>query len=341
MKAGDPPEIAVVEVHSVMSLAAGGQVANTSELIKADKSFNLDDVLPGMLKNVRWKEQLYGVPFVRSTPVLYYNKQRFKDAGLDPNKPPKTWTELREMARKLTTDPEQAYAIALKANAWHFDALVFGAGGELANQDGTRSEFVEPVMKPLQLWADMIHKDKTARLGDRDAFLSGQAAMFIESTALVASFEKSNPNLDFGTALFPVSEGQKPGVVAGGGVAVIPAKVPADKQRAAFQFLTFFISTTQTGELSRRTGYVPIRKSAIELLTKEGFYKEHPNYVAGVEQMEFARELPPVANWPQAMGAITRAMQSCLERNEPAAKVLVQAGNEVDQILKKEKAARP
>ncbi len=340
IKAGDPPEIAVIEVHSIVSLAAGGQVVNTSDLISGDKSFALDDVLPGMLKSLRWKGQLYGVPVVRSTPVLYYNKQRFKETGLDPSKPPQTWTELREIGRKLTTDPERSYAFAVRPNVWHFEALVFGAGGQLVSKDGSRTEFVETGIKPLQLWADMIHQDKSARLADRDAFLSGAAAMFIESTALVASFERAAPQLRFGTAPLPVGEGQEPGVVPGGGVAVIPAKIPAAKQRAAFQFLAFFIATEQTAELSRRTGYVPVRQSAVDVLTKEGFYKAHPNYVAGVEQMQFARELPETPAWPQAMSAIGRAMQSCLEKNEPAAKALVQAANEVDPLLQKQPAAK-
>jgi ABC-type glycerol-3-phosphate transport system substrate-binding protein len=107
--AGDPPEVAVIEVHSVTTLASTGETASLDELIKRDKQFDLDDLLPATLLNLHWKGRLYGLPVTRSTPVLYYNKRRFVAAGLDPDKPPQTWGEFREAARKLTTDAERSY----------------------------------------------------------------------------------------------------------------------------------------------------------------------------------------------------------------------------------------
>jgi sn-glycerol 3-phosphate transport system substrate-binding protein len=338
---GDPPDIAVIEVHSITSLAAGRQIAPIDGLLGGDKKFAVDDLQPATLLNLRWKDQLYGVPLVRSTPVLYFNKRRFKDAGLDPEKPPRTWTELREMARKLTTDPERSYGFGAMANAWHFEALVFGAGGELLSKDGTKAEFAAAGAKPLQRWADMIHKDKTARLADRGAFVRGEAAMFIESTALLSSFEAAIKDSEIGTTFVPYEEGKKPGVPTGGGVAVMPAKLSAEKQLAAWKFLASFVATEQTAEVSRRTGYIPVRKSAVALLTKEGFYEQRPNYRTAVEQLKFAREMPVVPSWPQAMSAITKALQECLEKNEPADVSLTRAAQEVERILARNSPIKP
>jgi len=283
--------------------------------------------------NLQWKEKYYGVPVIRSTPLLYINKNRFKAAGLDPAKPPQTWTEFRSAARKLTSDPERSYAFAVRPSAWYFETLVFGAGGELVNEAGTRAAFVASGAKPLQLWSDMIHRDKTARLAERDAFERGEAAMFIESTALVSHFERSVEGFQIGTAFIPCQEGEKPVVATGGGVAVLPAKLSSEKQRAAETFLTWLASTEQTAELSGRTGYVPLRKSAVDVLTKSGFYDMHPNYLTAVKQMEFARQTPSTTAWPQAMSLITKAMRETLEKDVNAQLSLLNASAEVDRIL--------
>src|SRR5262245_27993172 len=286
--AGDPPEIAVLEIHAVAMVASNGGIASFDDLVRSDDQFAPDDLIGATLLNLRWNDQLYALPLNRSTPILYCNKQRFKAAGLDPNQPPRTWTELREAARKLTTDPERSYGLVVGPNAWIFEALVFGAGGELMNVAQKKAQFVTVGAKPLQRWADMVYRDKTARVGATGGeFFQGQAAMIIESTAFLSSYESNIQNFEIGTGFVPCEEGQKPAVSTGGGAAVIPQQLPPEKRRAAWEFLKWFISTEQTAEFSRQTGYVPVRKSAVELLKKSGFYGQHPNYLTAVEQLEY------------------------------------------------------
>src|SRR5262249_18456314 len=123
--AGDPPEITVIEVHSVPTIASYGNIAPFDDLIAGDDGFASADVIEATLHSLRWKDKLYGLPINRSTPILYYNKQRFQAAGLDPNKPPRTWNELRDAARKLTTDPQQSFGLGLMPNAWVFEGVVY------------------------------------------------------------------------------------------------------------------------------------------------------------------------------------------------------------------------
>jgi sn-glycerol 3-phosphate transport system substrate-binding protein len=330
--AGDPPEIAVIEVHSVSAVASYGNIASIDELIRGDDMFNADDVIPGTLLNLRWKDELYALPTNRSTLVLYYNKQRFKAAGLDPDKPPRTWTELREAARKLTTDPMQSYGIALSPSAWIFEAMVFGAGGQLLDADGKKATFVSSATKPLQRWADMVHRDKTARVSSTD-FLRGQAAMYFESTALVTFFETNSQNFDVGTGFVPFEEGHQPGVSTGGGAAIIPKQSTPEKRRAAWQYLKWFVSTERTAQFSRQTGYLPVRKSAVELLKKSGFYAEHPNHLTAVEQLSFAKEPPPLPGWSRSWAPIAQAMAQCLRTDEKADVSLSRAAEEVERIF--------
>ncbi len=342
--AGDPPEIAVIEVHSVATLAAGGQEAALDALVAGDKQFQPDDLFEPMLFGLRWQDQLYGVPLMRSTPILYFNKRRFKEAGLDPDKPPKTWTEFRAAALKLTPKEQPAegpasYGFAAQVNSWVFESLVLGGGGELVSKDGKRAEFVVAGGRPLQLWADMIHIDKSAKLAGREAFYTDEAAMLIESTALLSSFEGVRGD-EVGAAMLPTMDGQKPGVAMGGGVAVLAPQLSAEKQQAAWKFLAFLVAAEQTADLSRQTGYIPVRKSAAALLKKEGFYERKPGYLTAVEQLAYARPVPTSPAWPQAMARFTPAMQTCLEKNELAAIALTRAAEEVDRILKREATAK-
>src|SRR5207249_12220084 len=117
--------------HAVPLVASYGNIASISELIRGDGQFAADDLIPATLLQLRWNDDFYAVPISRSTPILYYNKQRFKAAGLDPQKPPRTWSELREAARKLTTDPVHSYGVAFTSSAWLVEALGVGAGGGL------------------------------------------------------------------------------------------------------------------------------------------------------------------------------------------------------------------
>src|SRR5437879_4607131 len=104
---GDPPEIAVIENHAVPKLASEGIIAPFDDFVRGDEGFAFQDLFDATLHNLRWMEKLYALPINRSTPILYYNKQRFKAAGLDPDMPPRTWNELRDAARMLTRDGAQ------------------------------------------------------------------------------------------------------------------------------------------------------------------------------------------------------------------------------------------
>jgi len=227
------------------------------------------------------------------------------------------------------------------SNAWVFEGVVFGAGGELLDQERKKALFVTKGAVPLQRWADMIHRDKTARLGDRGSdFVNGAAAMFVDSNALLAAFEASAQNFEVGTGRLPCEEGQKPAVTLGGGAAIMPIELSPEKRRAAWAFLKWIMKTEQTAKFSQQTGYLPVRKSAVERLKVSGFYKQHPNFLTAVEQLEFAREAPPIPAWSSAWGPIGNAMTRCLKNDEPAEASLAVAAQQIERILAGNMAAK-
>ena len=331
---GDLPDAAIEEVHQIASLAAHNQVEALDRFIKDDPKFQPGDLMTGMLTNLRYRDKTYALPISRSTPVLYYNKDRFAAAGLDPDKPPKTWEELRDMSETLTAKDPRQYGFLVNSSPWMFESMVWSGGGEMIV--GGKAKFAEAGAKPLQLLADMVHRDKTARFGTAgdvySKFMGGNAAMVVESTAVLQMFTARCP-FKVGTAFMPHSEGFKSAVPTGGAAAVIPAANSSERKTATWEFLTWLIDTKQAADWSRETGYIPVRKSAHDLLVKDGFYREHPDFQIAIQELPIARESPQVMQWGAFAKIVADAMTAVVRYNSPALETLKGAERDIDRLL--------
>ncbi len=332
---GDVPEIIQVEIHATPQFASSGALTPLEPFYANDPAFNFDDLVPATLLNQRWEGKLYAMPINRSTPLLYYNKRMFREAGLDPERPPRTWTEFREMARQLSKGEgdKRIYGFVPEASWWFFESMVWGNGGELMSKDLKTVTFAKPGAEPMQVWADMAHQDKTARVvvGENAAeqrsqdYIQGRAAMLIGSTAGLGRFIRDVKDFEIGTAFMPYSEGKAPAVPTGGAAAAIPAKVPVEKQRAAWEFIKWWINTEQGAFWSQNTGYFPVRKSSIELLTQQGYYKDRPQFKTTIDQLQYAREAPLTPHWPAIGREINKGKEAILVNNTPVLETLTQA----------------
>lgn len=322
---GEVPEIIQMEIHATPQFASSGALVPLESFYANDPAFNFDDLVPAGLLNQRWEGKLYAMPINRSTPLLYYNKKLFTDAGLDPAKPPVTWTEVRDMSGKLAKGEggSRVFGFLPAADWWFFESVVWGNGGELFSSDLKTATFARPGAEIVQLWTDMVYKDKSARvLAGSTAweqrlqeYIQGRAAMVMTSTADLGRFLRDIKDFEIGTAYMPHGEGKNFAVPTGGAAAAIPAKVPAAKQQAAWQFIKWWISPEQAAYWSQKTGYFPVRKSSIELLTQQGYYTAQPQFKTTVDQLQYAREAPLLAQWPAIAKEITKALEEILVNN--------------------------
>ena len=161
-----------------------------------------------------WKGQVYGVPFLEgSKPALYYNTKMFKEAGLDPNKPPETWTQMREYAQKLTKRDASGkvtqWGVQIPSSGfpyWLFQGLAIENGAQLMNPAGTQTFYDTPeVIGALQYWLDLINKYKVHPEGivewgttPKD-FFEKKVAMIWTTTGNLTNV-KSNAKFDFGVS---------------------------------------------------------------------------------------------------------------------------------------------
>ena len=341
---GDLPELVQLEIHSTPQFALQGALTPLDTFFANDTAFNFADFFPASLISQRIEGKLYGLPINRSTPVMYFNKDMFKAAGLDPAKPPKTWSEFRDAAQKLAKTENGELKVAgfdPQPETWYFEAMVWGNGGDFASADLKSATFAQPGAEILQLWADMIYKDKTARLvggenaGEqrRQNFIQGRSAMFFASTGAVAGLLNDVKTFEWMTAFVPGSDGKQPGIPTGGATAGIPAKISDDRKQAAWEFLKWFTSPEQAASWSEQTGYFPVRQSAVDTLTKKGYYDKAPQYKTAVDQLVNARQAPLTGAWPAISDVIAKGMEEVLINNVPALDAMTRAQQKSTDLL--------
>ncbi|HTE82626.1 MAG TPA: extracellular solute-binding protein, partial [Reyranella sp.] len=112
--AGKPPAVVLMSANFVLDLKLAGDVISLEPMLKADGTTRarfLDDFWPAVQPNAIVDGELYAIPYQNSTPLLYFNVDHFKEAGLDPKKPPRTWAELVDAARKLTRADRMGFGL--------------------------------------------------------------------------------------------------------------------------------------------------------------------------------------------------------------------------------------
>ena len=219
-KAGKPPSVVIMSANFLTDLAIEKEIQPLDDLIAADKMTNasfMGQFFPALLGNAVIDTHVYGAPFQNSTPLLYYNADHFKAAGLDPDKPPQTWQELLDAAKKLTVregDRVTRWGVMLPSNydygGWVLEAMTMSNGGRYYNEEyGGEVYYDTPSMLgALTFWSDLANKHKVHPTGETKApaittaFLGGQASMMILSTGSL-TFVRSNAKFPFKVAFVP------------------------------------------------------------------------------------------------------------------------------------------
>lgn len=219
-----------------------------------------------------WQGRTYGVPFVFSTPVLYYNASLFTKAGLDPAKPPTTWDEAEADAKAITskTGSKGLYLDCLTKTAkdWCFQALVRSNGGRVISSDRTTLTYADaPAVQVVQDAQRYVKEGLTPVLGQKQAYESfarGEIGMFLETSAIQATFVKGakGGNWDLRAARMP-SYGDKPAVATNSGASLFVLSKDPAKQRAGWELIKFLTSEDAYTEISSKIGYLPLRTGLV------------------------------------------------------------------------------
>jgi len=232
------------------SYAAQGVLENLDPYIEKS-GYKIDDYWPGLLESAKYNGHIYGFPRDIEVNVLYYNKDIFKEAGVDLPTDQWTWDDLVAAAEKLTkkdaSGKVERYALAMEGGKWA--KWVNQNGGSLLDDYRNPSKCTladKPAMDGVKFFADLMNKDyamRDANLsqagGDAAVFQSGQAAMIIQNTSRVSAFNAAKLNYD--VQVVPTPKGGKRWNGAGGAAWVMSAA--SDNKDAAWTFLSWLQST--------------------------------------------------------------------------------------------------
>ncbi len=309
-------------------------VTPMQDFIDKDK-FDMSDYEKNVLSYYTIGGKLYGMPFNTSGPILYYNKDLFKAAGLDPNKPPRTYAEVLDYAKKLTKkDASGKVTVAgygISIYGWIFEQLNASAGGlYLDNGNGrdaraTKAVFNGPEgVNAVKFWKDGMDAGVYQQFGRAPAgtdavvaaFNSGQVAMYIESTArLRAHITAATGKFELGTAFIPRPDEAaytKSGTIIGGAAVYIMKDRPQAEQDCAWQFVKFITTPDIQAYWHTQSGYYPLRKASYDVPLDKQWVTQYPQFLTAVDQLHAAPAVRP------AQGAVSGVMPQSRQRIELA-----------------------
>ncbi|ARP92960.1 ABC transporter substrate-binding protein [Bordetella genomosp. 13] len=346
-KGGNPPQLAVLLSTDMYTLIDEDAIVPIDTLATSaeDKQW-LGGFYDAFMQNSRTGGHVWGVPFQRSTIVMYYNKALFKQAGLDPERAPATWAELVEYAGKLTKKDASGnvtqWGIEIPSGGafayWLFQALTTPNGAILMNEAGNEVYLDKPeVIQAAEFWHDLAYKHGVMPKGTIDwgttpkDFLEKKAAIVWTTTGNLTNI-RSNASFPFGVAMMPKST--RGGSPTGGGNFYVFKKATPEQQQAALKFAKWATTPERAADWSIATGYVAVTPAAWQT-------EKMKKYVAEVPAAEVARNQLAVSvaefsthENQRVTKVLNDALQAALTGAKTPKQALTDAQREAERVLR-------
>ncbi|MFT9480741.1 ABC transporter substrate-binding protein [Streptomyces sp. 11-1-2] len=264
--AGTPPAMALVGANAVLTYAAAG-LLQPLEPLMAEGGFRPDDYIEPFRRINRYDGRTVAALYSLGVMVFSYNADAFRKAGLDPDRPPATWSEMRSAATAVVGERAARYGVLHSYDAdsnWTFENFIGWARGSMMDGRRQRVTFADqPGVDVLAYWRGLI-ADKlstpTTTLEMDDAFLRGDAAMVFGPSTKPVRYAKE-ATFDCRTAVVPIPDGGTRRLPPGGGSLVIFTKDERE-QRAAWHVIQALTSAAGQTELCTSTGEIPVNVRA-------------------------------------------------------------------------------
>ena len=302
LQSGDLPDVVQMEETTVQQMIDSRSTVPMQACIDAD-SYDTKPFVPRALAYYAAGGVQRAMPWAISSPVLFYDKAKFKAAGLDPDKPPATLADVKRDSQILVDKGVAKHGITLKIAPYIYEFLLAKSNGEYVNHgNGRRSRADEAnftsktSLDILRWWKGMVDSglalNTGADLNNIDhllALTNGGAAMTIESSSAIGPIEAVLKSGDFGnlavtTAPLPSLTG-KGGVPVGDGALWLPNASSPAKTAAAWEYTKYLVSAQQQAALSIAGGYVPARTDATEVPALKAHWKANPSYEVAYTQL--------------------------------------------------------
>ena len=346
LKSGKPAQTSVMFSIDIYELIEQGAIIAFDDVVKtADEKKWLQSFYPALMENGKTQGKTWGIPFQRSTIVMYYNKDAFRAAGLDPESPPATWDEMVAFGKKLTkksgntVDQWGAMIPSTGYPYWMFGALAMQNGQTLMNDEGNTTYYDAPAtVEALQFWKDLGDKHGIMPSGTiewgtlRQNFLEGRTAIMWHSTGNLTTVKKK-AKFDFGVAMLPANK--RRGTPTGGGNFYLFKKSSPEEQAASLKLIRFLTQPARTAEWSMKTGYLGTRPDAYATPELKQYVKDFPPAAVARDQLEFATAELSTYQTGRVRKLLDDAIQSVLTGSKSPAEALGGAQKKADRLLKR------
>jgi multiple sugar transport system substrate-binding protein len=333
------PVLSFQGVNQVRQFVDAGHAFDLSAFAKDDPRWKDGSYYPDMMALGEFGGRKMAIPFAISTPIMYFNGDLFRKAGLDPANPPKTWPDVIAASKKIQSAVPQAtglfYDYLITGN-WGFQVLVYSEGGSMMTADESDVAFDrEPGLRAAQLLRSFVDegvmKDWNRAQGEQ-AFIAGNVGFYFSSTSWLKGVE-DKARFDMRTAFYPESSIGKRRLPSGGNAAVVITD-DARKAKAAYEYAMFAAGPIGTEIMVKGSGYMPMHKEGTARLAK--FYADHPNYKTSVEQVPFIFTWYafPGQNTLKVIDVIKDSLQAIVAKQATPDTALKRAGDEVRKLSK-------
>ena len=347
LKGGTPPNLSVILSTEIFTLIDNDAIVPFDDLVTTDQEKQwLGSFYPALMENSRTAGKTWSIPFQRSTIVMYYNKDAFRKAGLNPDAPPATWDELVDMGKKLVVKDSAGkvtqWGLEIPSTGypyWMFGALCRQNGEVLMNTAGTEVYFKNPgVVQALDFWKDLgqthgIMPKGTIEWGTlRTDFLEQKTAIMWHSTGNLTAVKK-NASFDFGVAMLPAKKER--GTPTGGGNFYIFKDSSPEERAAALKFIKWMTQPARTAQWSIGTGYLGTRADAYETDELKSYVKGFPAAAIARDQLKYATAELSVHENGRVYKILNDAIQAALTGSKTPEAALQGAQKQTSRILKR------
>jgi len=281
---GEAPDLIAVDLIYMPSFIAAKQMTDITDMAKALPFF--DKLNKAQMREGTAEGKIYSVPFSADGSVLVYNKNLFKQAGLDPEKPPTNMQEMMDMSKKITALGNGTYGFYFSGNcpgcnAFTMMPYIWASGGDILSEDGKTVTVTDPNVKTVltwyhQMWADkQIPESAKVDTGSDffNVFASGKIGMVGSGAFAIAALKKDHPDLDFGVVPLPGLKTGQQSSFAGGDVIGIPTGSKHVKE--ATDFITWYLSEDVQLEQVAKINGLPVREDLVD----NQYSKKDPRYI--------------------------------------------------------------
>jgi ABC-type glycerol-3-phosphate transport system substrate-binding protein len=306
------PDVSWIHAHFIEDLVEAKAIYRMKEFIEGENGLtdeDLNDIYPSLLQYSSWRGVLYSLPMEATNLALLYNKDMFRAAGLDPEKPPENWEQLLSYAKQLTFDKDNdgkfeqvGYFVPIYPAAgpqsswmvWQWKPYIWQAGGYIIDENQTKILYNSDAgIAALSLWKQ-LYNDLRLDVFTTDfdvAFASKHLAMAMDGPWNLPRYRKILKNIDWAFAPLPAGRAKKATIVGGEYLAIFKqTKHPKE----AWQFIKWMIQPEIQAFWAMKSGYLPIRKAVLKVPEFQAYLKSHPNFRVFVEQMDYGQAERPI-----------------------------------------------